>query len=240
VDACQRFPEFLPPDASCLSPVGEQILQTGMMKELQPEFSTFVLRPPSSYSGFPFMIEVGLAYGGKILDPGLKLFRYANRIPLLYDESSDVSFKVLNEEIDWRRYHVPEDAPLAIITHICSTKVPYKTVGKEYIADRPEIERELRNAMREALRRLSLFLSKKGSMEAVQRKIGIYGKYLPLIARFSTEMAGKKRLPDYKKLITEEVIAEAPEGSDDADASAASETGGEATKIEQAKIEDYS
>ncbi len=234
VEALQRFPEFLPPDASCLSPVGEQILQTGITKELQPEFSTFVLRPPSSYSGFPFMIEVGLAYGGKILEPGLKLIRYANRIPLLYDESSDVSFKVLNEEIDWRRYHVPDDAPLTIITHICSTKVPYKTVGKEYIADRPEIERELRNAMREALRRLSLFLSKKGSMEAVQRKINIYGKYLPLIAKFSTEMAGKKRLPDYKKLLGEEMLAEAVTTDSGEDGEA-----GEETKIEQAKIEDY-
>jgi DNA topoisomerase VI subunit B len=96
--------------------------------------------------------------------------------------------------------------------------------------------------MREALRRLSLFLSKKGSMEAVQRKIGIYGKYLPLIARFSTEMAGKKRLPDYKKLISEDAIAEAPLGNDDAagEKTAAKETGGDVTKIEQAKIEDYS
>jgi DNA topoisomerase-6 subunit B len=234
VDALQRFPEFLPPDASCLSPVGEQILQTGIVKELQPEFSTFVQRPPSSYSGFPFMIEVGLAYGGKVLEPGLKLIRYANRIPLLYDESSDVSFKVLNEEIDWRRYHVPDDAPLTMITHICSTRVPYKTVGKEYIADRPEIEKELRNAIREALRRLSLFLSKKGSMEAVQRKMNIYGKYLPLIAKFSMEMAGKKKLPDYKKLMGAEMLEEAAaaEGSEEAET-------GEATKIEQAKIEDY-
>ena len=167
VDALQRYPEFLPPDASCLSPVGEQILQTGIIKELQPEFSTVVLRPPSSYSGFPFLVEVGLVYGGKVLEPGRKLFRFANRIPLLYDESSDVSFKVINEEIDWRRYHVPDDAPVAVITHICSTKVPYKTVGKEYIADRPEIEAEIKNAVREALRRLSVFLSKKGSMEAV-------------------------------------------------------------------------
>jgi len=211
------------------------------MSELQPKFSTFVLRPPSSYSGFAFMSEVGLAYGGKVLDPGLKLFRYANRIPLLYDESSDVSFKVLNEEIDWRRYHVSEDAPLAIITHICSTKVPYKTVGKEYIADRPEIERELRNAMREALRRLSLFLSKKGSMEAVQRKIGIYGKYLPLIAKFSQELAGEKRPPKYKQLIQEEQEATAEEEPEAPQVTV--EVGGKegvSSQSEQAKIEDYS
>jgi DNA topoisomerase-6 subunit B len=119
VDALQRFPDFLQPDAAVLSPVGEQILLAGMNKELQPEFSTVVERPPSSYSGFPFLVEVGLAYGGKVLQPGVKLFRFANRIPLLYDESSDVSFEVLNREVDWRRYHVPPDAPVGVITHIC-------------------------------------------------------------------------------------------------------------------------
>ena len=203
VDALQRFPDFLQPDATVLSPVGEQILLAGVNKELQPEFSTVVTRPPSSYSGFPFLVEVAVAYGGKVLQPGMRLFRFANRIPLLYDESSDVSFEVLNEQVDWRRYHVPQDAPVGVITHICSTRIPYKTVGKEYIADRPEIEREIKNASREALRRLGIFLSRKGSMEAVQRKINIYGKYLPLIAKFSTELAGEKRLPRYRKLIGE-------------------------------------
>ena len=203
VDALQRFPDFLQPDATVLSPVGEEILLAGVNKELQPEFSTVVSRPPSSYSGFPFLVEVAVAYGGKVLQPGMRLFRFANRIPLLYDESSDVSFEVLNEQVDWRRYHVPQDAPVGVITHICSTRIPYKTVGKEYIADRPEIEREIKNAAREALRRLGIFLSRKGSMEAVQRKINIYGKYLPLIAKFSTELAGEKRLPSYRKLIGE-------------------------------------
>ena len=239
VDALQRYPDFLPPDASCLSPVGEQILTTGIIKELQPEFSTVVLRPPSSYSGFPFLIEVGLVYGGKVLEPGRKLFRFANRIPLLYDESNDVSFKVVNEEIDWRRYHVPEDAPVAVITHICSTKVPYKTVGKEYIADRPEIEAEIRNGVREALRRLSVFLSKKGSMEASQRKMNIYGKYLPLIAQFSTGLAEKKKEPRYKQLIKEEQD-EAEEIKQEIEEEEAAVKAPDGEKIiEQTTIEDY-
>ncbi|MDG6970025.1 MAG: hypothetical protein JRN54_02830, partial [Nitrososphaerota archaeon] len=60
------------------------------------------------------------------------------------------------------------------------------------------------NAVREALRRLGIFLSHKGSMEAVQKKMNIYGKYLPLIAQFSTELAGKKSLPKYRQLIGSE------------------------------------
>jgi DNA topoisomerase-6 subunit B len=243
VDALQRFPDFLQPDAAVLSPVGEEILLAGINKELQPEFSTVVTRPPSSYSGFPFLVEVGVAYGGKALQPGMRLFRFANRIPLLYDESSDVSFQVLNEGVDWKRYHVPEDAPVAVITHICSTRIPYKTVGKEYIADRPEIEREIKNAAREALRRLGIFLSRKGSMEAVQRKMNIYGKYLPLIAKFSTELAGEKRMPKYRKLIGEGdagasdlVEPQSTEEETPADQAAAGLT---EIEIEQKKIDEY-
>ncbi len=247
VDALQRFPDFLSPDAACLSPVGEEILLAGINKELHPEFSTVVTRPPSSYSGFPFLIEVGVAYGGKVLQPGVKLFRFANRIPLLYDESSDVSFQVLNEEVDWRRYHVPQDAPVGVITHICSTKIPYKTVGKEYIADRPEIQRDIRNAAREALRRLGIYLSRKGSMEAVQRKMNIYGKYLPLIAKFSTELAEQKRLPKYRKLIGEGAPDGGRPGDGPEEGAGAAEQDSEAQavskeqmEIEQKKIDEYS
>jgi len=202
VEALQRFPDFLQPDAGVLSPVGEEILLAGVNKELQPEFATVVSRPPSSYSGFPFLVEVGVAYGGKVIQPGVKLYRFANRIPLLYDESNDVSYQILSE-IDWKRYHVTQEAPIAVITHICSTRIPYKTVGKEYIADRPEIERDVRNAVREALRRLGVYLSKMETRQAVQRKMNIYGKYLPLIAKFATELAGQKRSPRYTKLIGE-------------------------------------
>jgi len=201
VDALHRYGDFLKPDASCLSPIGRDILEAGMRKELQPEFTAISVRPPSAYSGFPFIVEVGLAYGGKVLQPGVKVFRFANRIPLLYDEGSDVCWKVVNQEIDWRRYKVRPEAPIGIIVHVCSTKVPYKTVGKEFLADRPELERELRNAIRETLRQLNTYLSRKGSMEMVKRKINIYRRYLPLIARFSTELSGAKRPPRYRRLL---------------------------------------
>ncbi len=213
VNALHQFQEFLPPDASCLSPLGEEIMNAGIMKELQPEFVAMSIRPPSAYSGFPFIVEVGIAYGGKQIPPGVRLLRFANRIPLLYDEANDVAFKVINDEIDWKRYRIPQDAPIAIISHVCSTKVPYKTVGKEYLADRPELERELKNAARDILRKLSTFLAHKGSMEFQKKRLNIYGKYLPLIARFSTELAGQKKVPDYKILLKDHQIEEEQEAT---------------------------
>jgi len=150
---------------------------------------------------------MGIAYGGKISSHGTKVYRFANRIPLLYDEGSDVVLKVVNDT-DWSRYKIKGDPPLVIVSHICSTRVPYKTVGKENVADRPEIERELKLALLSLSRKLSSFMSKRGKAEADIKRKNLYSKYIPLIAQFSTELAGKKKEPDYKKLIVEEPIVE--------------------------------
>jgi DNA topoisomerase-6 subunit B len=193
----KRFKDFLPPDASCLSPLGEELLKAGILKELKPEFVVVHQRKPATYAGHPFIIEAGIAYGGEVPKRGSFLvYRFANRIPLLYDEASDVSWKVVNTEVDWRHYKVSPDMPIAVFVHICSTKVPYKTVGKEFIADRPDVEREILNAVREVARRLSLFLSKKIHLAHDKRRLDVFQKYLPKIAVFSSKLAKKGKPPD--------------------------------------------
>jgi len=199
--AMKKFPYFLPPDASCLSPLGEELLKTGILKELKPEFVAVCQRKPSTYAGHPFIVEVAIAYGGEIPRKGeFVLYRFANRIPLLYDEASDVSFKVI-QSINWRRCGVSPDMPVAILVHICSTKVPYKTVGKEFIADRPEVKREILNGIREVARQLQRFLSRRAYVERQKKRLNIFAKYLPRIAEFSTKLAGKEKPPDIKKLL---------------------------------------
>jgi len=201
VQNMKRFKEFLPPDASCLSPLGEELLRTGILKELKPEFTAVRQRKPSTYSGHPFIVEVAIAYGGNIPQKGdFILYRFANRIPLLYDEASDVSFRIM-KGINWRRYKISPDMPIAIIVHICSTKVPYKTVGKEFIADRPEVKREILNGMREVARDLQHFLSRQEHVERERKRLGVFSKYLPKIAQFATKLAGRQKPLDIKKLL---------------------------------------
>ncbi|MEM2875631.1 MAG: DNA topoisomerase VI subunit B [Candidatus Bathyarchaeia archaeon] len=201
VQKLKTFGEFLPPDASCLSPVGEDLLKAGMIKEYKPEFIAAVQRKPSTYSGHPFIVEVVIAYGGGIPRKGeITLFRFANRIPLLYDEASDVSWKII-KSINWRRYKVTPDMPIAIAVHLYSTKIPYKTVGKEIIADRPEVRREILFGIRHVARKLQRFLTRVEYAQRERKRINIFAKYLPKIARFSTELAEKERPPDIEKLI---------------------------------------
>jgi DNA topoisomerase-6 subunit B len=198
----KKYKDFLPPDASCLSPLGEELLKAGIQKELKPEFAVVHQRRPATYAGHPFIIETGIAYGGEVPKRGtFILYRFANRIPLLYDEASDISMRVITT-MNWRRYRVTPDLPIAILVHICSTKVPYKTVGKEFIADRPEVRREIANGLREVARQIGHFMSKREHVDREKKRLGIFNKYLPKIAQFSTKLAGKEKLPDIEKLLT--------------------------------------
>lgn len=206
-ESLQKFEDFLSPDPSCLAPLGEQPLEKGIKKFFNPDFTAVVQRPASAYSGFPFVIEMGIAYGGDIKPGGPHVYRYANRIPLLYDEGSDVVLKVVNDT-DWGRYKVKGEPPFIIVSHICSTRIPYKTAGKENVADRQEIERELRLALQYLSRKLAAYMSKKGQAEMAKKRANLYAKYVPLIAQFCTELAGKKKEPNYKQMLEEGINIE--------------------------------
>ena len=206
-DSLQKFEDFMAPDSSCLAPLGAEPLEKGIKKFFNPDFVAVVQRPASAYSGFPFIIEMGIAFGGDIKSGGPHVYRYANRIPLLYDEGSDVVLKVVNDT-DWGRYKVKGEPPFIIVSHICSTRIPYKTAGKENVADRQEIERELRLALQFLSRKLASFMSKKGQAEMAKKRANLYAKYIPLIAEFCTELAGKKKEPNYQKISDAEKIVE--------------------------------
>jgi len=206
-DALQKFDDFMAPDSSCLAPLGAEPLEKGIKKFFNPDFTAVVQRPASAYSGFPFIVEMGIAYGGDIKSGGPHVYRYANRIPLLYDEGSDVVLKVVNDT-DWGRYKVKGEPPFIIVSHICSTRIPYKTAGKENVADRQEIERELRLGLQFLSRKLASFMSKRGQAEMAKKRANLYAKYIPMIAEFCTELAGKKKEPNYQKILDAEKDAQ--------------------------------
>jgi len=91
--------------------------------------------------------------------------------------------------------------PVAILVHVCSTKVPYKTVGKEFIADRPEVKSEVLNGIREVARQLQLFLSRREHVEKERKRLSVFSKYLPKIAKFSTELAEEEKEPNIEVLL---------------------------------------
>ena len=52
------------PQTNCISPIGEALILKGLHHQLPGEFFSAATRPPAVYRGNPFVIEVGLAYGG--------------------------------------------------------------------------------------------------------------------------------------------------------------------------------
>jgi DNA topoisomerase-6 subunit B len=52
------------PATDCISPIGEALILKGLHQQVPGEFYSASTRPPAVYRGNPFLIEVGLAYGG--------------------------------------------------------------------------------------------------------------------------------------------------------------------------------
>ncbi len=53
-----------PPATDCIAPIGEELILRGLHHVVPGEFFVAATRPPAVYRGNPFLIEVGLAYGG--------------------------------------------------------------------------------------------------------------------------------------------------------------------------------
>ncbi|MFW9793293.1 MAG: DNA topoisomerase VI subunit B [Candidatus Thorarchaeota archaeon] len=167
MNSLASYEKFLPPSAKSLSPAGITVLMAGVQR-LTPDFAVFRQRTPNVYEGHPFIIETGVAYGGG-LRPGIKLYRFANRIPLMYDERSDVSYRVVRN-LNLKHYSLGQDDPIAFVVHICSTKIPYKTVGKEYIGDVDIVRREIELGFKDCLRELSEKVRKQNRVRKMKKR----------------------------------------------------------------------
>lgn len=179
MNALSSYPKFLAPSADSLSPAGEDVLKAGI-ERLNPELVVAKTRNPNVYEGHPFIVEVGVAYGGNLVT-GSQLFRFANRIPLLYDEGSDVSTKVLRD-LNLKNYGFRAEDPLAFFVHICSTKIPYKTVGKEYIGNVDSVRREIDLGFKECLRELGKVVRKRQSIHRRKKRESRLRDYYAFIA----------------------------------------------------------
>ena len=89
-----RDAKFSAPPGDCLSPVGEYNLRLGIMKELRPELVATFQDASCSHEGHPLIIEAGVCLGGRDAKAGISVYRFANRIPLLFEGGADVATQV--------------------------------------------------------------------------------------------------------------------------------------------------
>ncbi len=195
-----RETNFLPPPTDCLSPIGEDAIMKSLMAEYNPEFVFALTRKPKVYSGHPFLIEVGLAYGGEIKgDDKVSILRFANKVPLLYQQSGCALTRAC-ENVNWRNYGLNQSknelpyGPAVILIHLASTNVPYTSESKEAIAPIPEIIDEVKLSLQEVGRRLKEYIGKKQKLQKKKKKEEVLNKILPLLAKKVCEVLEKEPL----------------------------------------------
>ncbi|KAF3452583.1 hypothetical protein FNV43_RR03016 [Rhamnella rubrinervis] len=131
-----RQAKFDDPSGDCLSPAGEYNLRLGIVKELHPDMVATYSGSAQVFEGHPFIVEAGVSVGGKDVKQGLNIFRFANRIPLLFEQGADVITRTALKRINWNSYKINQTQDkIGVFVSIVSTKIPFKGTGKEYIGD---------------------------------------------------------------------------------------------------------
>ncbi len=187
--------KVMAPPSKCLSPIKEDKILAGMKSQYNADFYTSETRDAGVANGEPFIIEAGIAYGGDIEPEGkVELSRFANRVPLVYQEGACSVTKVV-KNIRWNSYYTSKDkisqtknslpvGPMVLLVHVASTNVPFTSESKDAIASVPEIEDEVEKAVRSVARDLKNFMSKERSRRKRKQKRNIIGDILE-------EMTGK-------------------------------------------------
>ncbi|MEM4598861.1 MAG: DNA topoisomerase VI subunit B [Candidatus Diapherotrites archaeon] len=210
--------KFIAPSTEGLIPIGEERIKKSLETIVQPEHVSTLTRPPKVYAGgYPFQVEVGIAYGGKAgvvtqeteetqknKEPNavdeqnqgakVEIMRFANRAPLLFDAGSCAITKTVHD-IDWKRYGVKdlENVPLTIFVNFISVHVPYTGAGKQAVADEDEIVEELRLAIMMCARKTSRYISAKRALIERKMKRDIFYRYIPEIADALSKITKKQK-----------------------------------------------
>jgi len=209
--------KIMAPPSNCISPIGEKAILHGLYKQIKGDFYTAVTRPPAVYRGNPFIIEAGLAYGkgpeqaGAVADtPAVPLaegeheaddrelarvIRYANRVPLLYQQSACATFKAALETA-WKNYGITQSrgalpaGPMVVFVHMASVWVPFTSESKEAIADYDEIRKEIKLALQECGRRLGVFLRRRERAKSEFRRRNIFELYIEEVVEACARLKG--------------------------------------------------
>jgi len=227
--------KIMAPPSNCISPIGEKAILHGLSKQIKGEFYTAVTRPPSVYRGNPFVIEAGLAFGegpdqvaaaapvapavplaeGEQRDDDSELarvIRYANRVPLLYQQSACATFKVALETA-WRNYGIAQSrgalpaGPMVVFVHMASVWVPFTSESKEAIADYDEIRKEIKLALQECGRRLGMFLRRRERAKSEFRRRNIFELYIEEVVEACARLKGGKLAKERLKAQLEKIAA---------------------------------
>ena len=208
-------------------------------------FIATVTRPPKVYRGNPFQVEVGLAYGGSWpADKQVELFRFANRVPLLFQKAACGMTEAV-VKTDWRNYLLSQPkgslpvGPMALLVHIASVWVPFTSEAKEAVAHYPEITREIQLAAQECGRKLATHIRKKQHADYQAQRRGIFELYIEEVAAAIGKITGRSKDGIKRDFVrVAEQVTEAEGLDDDAALAEAAEKKKPARRARRAQAEE--
>lgn len=206
--------KWIAPEMDALRPISEQQIEKSLKNLLQPEQMSIIERKPRVFrGGIPFLVEAAIAYGGKAgaaqEGEGKKseLLRFSNRVPLLFDAGNCAITEAV-KTIDWNRYDLKDldHQPVSIFVNFVSVYVPYTGAGKLAISAEDEIVAEIRMALMECARQISVYLHGLQKAEDAEKRRQIFFKYITEVAAALHDVTGrdKKVLEAQMRKIAEE------------------------------------
>jgi len=194
------------PPTDCLAPIGVRTMLAGMLKGTKAEFYAASTRSPAVYRGNPFQIEAAIGFGGDLPgDQAARIIRFANRVPLLYQQSACCAFKSV-VETGWKNYGLQQPrgaapvGPLIIMIHMASVWVPFTSESKEAIADYDEIRKEMVLALQECGRKLGKYVRRRQKMKREGEKRDVFERYIGEIAKSCEALTGSDAEKIYEAL----------------------------------------
>lgn len=195
------------PPTDCLAPIGVRTMLAGMLKGVKAEFYSASTRSPAVYRGNPFQIEAAIAFGGDLPgDQTARIIRFANRVPLLYQQSACAAFKSI-VDTSWRNYGLQQPrgaapvGPLVVMIHMASVWVPFTSESKEAIADYDDIRKEMKLALQECGRKLGTYVRRRQRMKRESEKRDVFERYIGEIAKSCEALTGTTAGDVYEALL---------------------------------------
>ncbi|HLC73275.1 MAG TPA: DNA topoisomerase VI subunit B [Candidatus Nanoarchaeia archaeon] len=191
--------KIIAPPTDCLSPIGAELLEKGLRKEIEADFYATTTRPASVYRGMPFQIEAAIAYGGELeKESAVRLMRFANRVPLLYQQGA-CGITEATSDTSWRPYGLQQSGsnipvgPAVIVVHMASVWVPFTSEAKEAVAHYDEILKEIKLALQDCGRKLASYIRKNVKAKEQKERINLFEKYIPELASALSNMSNENK-----------------------------------------------
>ncbi|RZP11189.1 MAG: DNA topoisomerase VI subunit B [Candidatus Poseidoniales archaeon] len=208
LDSFQKV-KLLNPPTDCLSPIEDLLIKKGLSKAIDSRFASTVTREPRVTQGNPFQIEVGLVFGGDLAsDSPIEILRFANRVPLMYQQGGCLLTKAV-ESVDWKRYGLDQPGgrglpkgPAAVLIHLASTNVQFTSEAKEAVAGNEEVLGEIRRALMEVGKGLKNHLKKSSQRKKAQEKFELINVILPEISQKTSQILDREE-PNLAPIITQ-------------------------------------